>query len=124
METLMKRLELDIVCMASLPLLASGFALAADDSKVKAGTRQVENGAKEDSREQGRGRPEGNGQRGRQDGFRRSEVQLEKGEGSCEIAGTPMLATPIKNTTRVSRSSSTSGISAVEIARQARADMT
>jgi hypothetical protein len=64
METLMKRLERDIVVMAPLPLLASGFALAADDSKVKAGTRQVENGAKEDSREQGRGRPEGNGQRG------------------------------------------------------------
>ena len=59
----MKRLERDIVVMAPLPLLASGFALAADDSKVKAGTRQVENGAKEDSREQGRGRPEGNGQR-------------------------------------------------------------
>jgi hypothetical protein len=32
-----------------------------------------------------------------------------------------MLATPIKNTTRVSRSRSTSGIAAVEIARQARA---
>jgi hypothetical protein len=44
--------------------------------------------------------------------------------GSCEVAGTPMLATPIKNTTRVSRSRSTSGISAVEIARQAREDMT
>jgi hypothetical protein len=49
---------------------------------------------------------------------------LEKGEGSCEVAGTPMLATPIKNTTRVSRSRSTSGISAVEIAQQAREDMT
>lgn len=43
---MMKRLERDIVVMAPLPLLASGFALAADDSKVKAGTRQVENGAK------------------------------------------------------------------------------
>ena len=120
----MEPLERDIVYMAPLPLLASGFALAADDSKVKAGTRQVENGAKEDSREHGRGRPEGNRQRGRQDGFRRSEVQLEKGEGSCEVAGMPMLATPIKNTTRVRGSRSTSGISAVEIARQAREDMT
>jgi hypothetical protein len=42
----MKRLRLVVVCMLSLSLLASGFALAADDSKVKAGTRQVERGAK------------------------------------------------------------------------------
>jgi hypothetical protein len=42
----MKRLRLVMVCMLSLLLLASGVALAADDSKVKAGTRQVESGAK------------------------------------------------------------------------------
>jgi hypothetical protein len=42
----MKRLGLVIVCMLPLSLLASGFALAADDSKVKAGTHQVERGAK------------------------------------------------------------------------------
>jgi hypothetical protein len=46
METLMKRLGLVIVCMLPLSLLASGFALAADDSKVKAAMQQVENGAK------------------------------------------------------------------------------
>jgi hypothetical protein len=46
MKTLMKRLGLVIVCMLTLSLLASGFALAADDSKVKAGTQQVESGAK------------------------------------------------------------------------------
>jgi hypothetical protein len=46
METLMKRLGLVIVCMLPLSLLASGFALAADDSKVKAATQQVEKGAK------------------------------------------------------------------------------
>ena len=38
----MKRLGLVIVCMLPLSLLASGFALAADDSKVKAATRQIE----------------------------------------------------------------------------------
>lgn len=44
----MKRLGLIIVfaCVFSLALLASGFALAADDSTVKAGTKQVESGAK------------------------------------------------------------------------------
>ncbi len=42
----MKRLGLVIVCMLPLSLLGSGFARAADDSKVKAGTRQVEKGAK------------------------------------------------------------------------------
>lgn len=42
----MKRLGLVFVCMLSLSLLASGFALAADDSKVKAATQQVETGAK------------------------------------------------------------------------------
>jgi hypothetical protein len=35
-----------MVCMLSLSLLASGVALAADDSKVKAGAHQVERGAK------------------------------------------------------------------------------
>ena len=42
----MKRFGLVIVCMLPLSLLASGFALAADDSKVKAATQQVEKGAK------------------------------------------------------------------------------
>jgi hypothetical protein len=46
METLMKRLGLVIACMLPLSLLASGFALAADDSKVKTATHQVERGAK------------------------------------------------------------------------------
>jgi hypothetical protein len=41
----MQRLGLVIVCMLPLSLLASGFALATDDSKVKAGTHQVKNGA-------------------------------------------------------------------------------
>jgi hypothetical protein len=42
----MKRLGLVLVCMLTLSLLASGFALAADDSRVKAATQQVETGAK------------------------------------------------------------------------------
>ena len=42
----MKRLGVLIVCVVSLSLLASGSALAADDSKVKAATNQVERGAK------------------------------------------------------------------------------
>ena len=42
----MKRLGLVIVVMLPLSLLASGLALAADDSKVKAATHQVERGAK------------------------------------------------------------------------------
>lgn len=42
----MKRLGLVIVCMLPLSLLASGVALAADDSKVKAATHQVKKGAK------------------------------------------------------------------------------
>ena len=42
----MKRFELVIVFVFPLSLLASGFALAADDSKVKAATEQVERGAK------------------------------------------------------------------------------
>lgn len=42
----MKRLGVVMVCLLPLSLLASGIALAADDSKVKAGTRQVESGAK------------------------------------------------------------------------------
>jgi hypothetical protein len=46
METAMKHLGLLIVRMISLSLLANGFALAADDSKVKAATHQVEQGAK------------------------------------------------------------------------------
>jgi hypothetical protein len=46
METLMRRLGLVIVCMLPLSLLASGVALAADDSKVKAATHQVKRGAK------------------------------------------------------------------------------
>jgi hypothetical protein len=40
------QLGLVIVCVLPLSLLASGFALAADDSKVKAATHQVERGAK------------------------------------------------------------------------------
>ena len=42
----MKHLGLVIVCLLPASLLASGFASAADDSKVKAGTHQVESGAK------------------------------------------------------------------------------
>ena len=40
----MKRLGLALVFVFPLSLLASGFALAADDSKVKAATNQVETG--------------------------------------------------------------------------------
>ncbi len=43
----MKRLGLVIVFVVPLSLLASGFALAADDSKVKAGTSRVGKGAEE-----------------------------------------------------------------------------
>ena len=68
----MKRLERDIVCMAPLRCSHPDSPSLPMTRRLKAGTRQVENGTKEDSREQGRGRPEGNGQRGRQDGFRRS----------------------------------------------------
>ena len=42
----MKQLALIIVFVFPFSLLASGFALAADDSKVKAATDQVERGAK------------------------------------------------------------------------------
>jgi hypothetical protein len=42
----MKRLVVLIVVVVPLSLLASGLALAADDSKVKAATNQVESGAK------------------------------------------------------------------------------
>ena len=42
----MKQLALIIVFVFPFSLLASGFALAADDSKVKAATEQVERGAK------------------------------------------------------------------------------
>ena len=42
----MKRLGVVIVFVFPLALLASGSALAADDSKVKAATNQVERGAK------------------------------------------------------------------------------
>jgi hypothetical protein len=42
----MKRFGLAIVFVFSLSLLASGFAAAADDSKVKDATKQVESGAK------------------------------------------------------------------------------
>jgi hypothetical protein len=42
----MKRLGLVIVLAFSLSLLASGLATAADDSKVKDATNQVESGAK------------------------------------------------------------------------------
>ena len=42
----MKRLELVMVLVFPLSLLASDFAFAADDSKVKAATEQVERGAK------------------------------------------------------------------------------
>lgn len=41
----MKRLRLALVFVFSLSLLAAGFALAADDSKVKAATNQVESGS-------------------------------------------------------------------------------
>ena len=42
----MKQLALIVVFVFSFSLLASGFALAADDSKVRAATEQVERGAK------------------------------------------------------------------------------
>jgi hypothetical protein len=42
----MKRLGLVIVCVFPLSLAASGFAGAAEDSKVKAATQQVESGVK------------------------------------------------------------------------------
>ena len=42
----MKQLALIVVFVFPFSLLASGFALAADDSKVKAATEQVESGAK------------------------------------------------------------------------------
>lgn len=42
----MKQLALMIVFVFALSLLGSGVALAADDSKVKAATEQVERGAK------------------------------------------------------------------------------
>jgi hypothetical protein len=42
----MKRFGLVIVFVFPLSVLASGFSLAADDSKVKAATEQVERGAK------------------------------------------------------------------------------
>ena len=42
----MKHLGLIIVCIVPLSLLASGSARAADASKVKAATHQVEEGAK------------------------------------------------------------------------------
>jgi len=42
----MNRFGLLIVLIFPLSLLASGFAVAADDSKVKAATEQVERGAK------------------------------------------------------------------------------
>ena len=42
----MKRLALVIVFVFPFSLLASGFAVAADDSKVKSATNQVESGAK------------------------------------------------------------------------------
>lgn len=42
----MKRLGLVIALVFPLSLLASGLTFAADDSKVKAGTRQVESGVK------------------------------------------------------------------------------
>jgi hypothetical protein len=42
----MKRLGVLMVFVVPLSLLASGSALAADDSKVKAATNQVESGAK------------------------------------------------------------------------------
>ncbi len=42
----MKQLAFIIVLVFPISLLASGFVLAADDSKVKAATDQVERGAK------------------------------------------------------------------------------
>lgn len=42
----MKRLGLLIVCVFLPSLLTSGFALAADDSKVTNATKQVESGAR------------------------------------------------------------------------------
>lgn len=42
----MKRLALAIVFVFAVSLLASGFAIAADASKVKDATNQVESGAK------------------------------------------------------------------------------
>jgi hypothetical protein len=41
-----KRVELVIVIVLSLATLAAGFALGADDSKVKKATTQVESGAR------------------------------------------------------------------------------
>ena len=43
---MMNRLGLVLACALMLTLFASGFALAADDSKVNAATEQVERGAK------------------------------------------------------------------------------
>lgn len=43
----MKQLALLLVVVVPLSLLASGFALAADDSRVKAATEQVERGVKQ-----------------------------------------------------------------------------
>ena len=45
-QDVIKRLGLVLVFVFPLSLFASGFALAADDSKVKAATNQVESGAK------------------------------------------------------------------------------
>ena len=42
----MKQITSVIMLVVPLSLLASGFSLAADDSKVKAATEQVERGAK------------------------------------------------------------------------------
>ena len=42
----MKRIGSVFMCVFTLSVLASGFALAADDSKVKAATERVERGAK------------------------------------------------------------------------------
>jgi hypothetical protein len=43
----MKRLGLVIVCGFSLALLAPGFVVAADDSKVKSATEQLKSGAED-----------------------------------------------------------------------------
>lgn len=43
---MVRHLRLVIVFVFALSLLASGFAVAADDSKVKTATNQVERGAK------------------------------------------------------------------------------
>ena len=80
----MKRFGLLIVLVFPLSLLASGFALAADDSKVKAATEQVERGAKKI--------PDGKIGEGvnrdrqghRQHGHRRREVQRREAEGGGE----------------------------------------